>query len=364
MQFVTKKGFFTSEFWGTLAASMVGILPALSGSGNPIIMAVGAIMTLLYKHGRFTKKRDMALPGFTDSAGIMTSEWFIGAVWLVSGIYQEMTAGTSNHILITIGLVMTALHNIFRGKLKDVMIGKEVAGTDNANSPDEKPGFFKKIRAKVVEVDPNEGTDEFDGITDEQVEEVEAALGLVAAAPRPFRVALVVGHNSRQKGADSIDGNSEFDFNNAVADILCKEASTSLQYRRFNRAYSGAYTREIDTVYSQVAAWKPDLILELHFNAGRGNYTTMLVAKGSTRSIPVANILNKAFASGLGVDNGGVKPVGPADRGGRGLFATKYPTILTEPFFGDNPKHKGITPDRVAGIYRAAINQVIENSNI
>ena len=121
-RFALKSGFLSSEFIGTIVAVISTIAPSLSGSGNPVLMAIGAAIGILYKHGRFTKKRDAMEPGFTDRPGVLTSEWFIAVVYIGTGLYQEVVQGTDNHWLIMIGLFMTALHTQYRSRLKNLLI--------------------------------------------------------------------------------------------------------------------------------------------------------------------------------------------------------------------------------------------------
>jgi N-acetylmuramoyl-L-alanine amidase len=176
----------------------------------------------------------------------------------------------------------------------------------------------------------------------------------VLARPERLRVALVVGHNSLRQGATArgaLGGVSEFGLNNQVADYLVGVSPPGFEFRKFNRRNVGSYNREIAAVYSRVSAWEPDLALELHFNAGGGDYTFQLAARGAPTSQTIARRLSAVFAGGLGVRDKGVKICGRGDRGGGSLYAVKAPTVLCEPFFGDRAEHQAkVAEIGVAGL--------------
>lgn len=185
-------------------------------------------------------------------------------------------------------------------------------------------------------------------------------------SPNNIKVAIVVGHNSKNKGACAKAPLSEceFDFNNKVADELVKNPPSGVICKRFNRIYTGSYSSEIDRVYSEVNKWNPVLVLELHFNAGGGKYSTMVVAKTSNTSIEFGKIMQSEVVSKLGVDNASLILADRNNsRGGRSVFAAKAPVILTEPFFGDNIDHcnkiKQIGHSGLANIYKSGIDKIL-----
>lgn len=190
-------------------------------------------------------------------------------------------------------------------------------------------------------------------------------------APRPVdlpRVAIVIGHNSRAPGAwaDEPIGQSEYVYNNAVYDALADWHSREhppYQIRRFLRRPLGSYWREIRTVYRDVEAWAPDLIMEWHFNGGGGDYAVTLYANGSEDGKKCAVLVTETFAATLGIDDRGAWARDPSERGGASLHAASAPTVLTEPFFGDDRDHARavhrLGMDGMAEAYHVAITQCL-----
>ncbi len=169
-------------------------------------------------------------------------------------------------------------------------------------------------------------------------------LGLAEAFPAVEvsfpRVAVLVGHNSHSKGAFSPHLSvHEWDYNKRVANAMVDRAlEFELEPKVFYREYnSGGYGDEITAAYAEIDAWKPAVILELHFNAFNGNAsgTEVLYLHDSNRGKALADAVQSALVSNLRLPDRGSK----GRSGGRGsasLEASDHPTILTEPFFGDN----------------------------
>ena len=179
------------------------------------------------------------------------------------------------------------------------------------------------------------------------------------------KVALVVGHNHSASGAwvNSPIDESEFVFNNEVADILIGGNTGDLIFKKFQRTPGGGYTAEIDRVYDEVNEWDPDFIVELHFNGGGGDYTCMLAAESSSTSQECAKIMSEVFASSLNTRDAGVLKTGPGGRGGKSLHAGRAYTVLSEPFFGDNQHHADLAyalgHSGIAYVYLQSITQVL-----
>ena len=159
-----------------------------------------------------------------------------------------------------------------------------------------------------------------------------------------IKVAVVVGHNSTNKGAFMRGAFNEFeyDFNNRVAELMVEEAKGSpLKIKRFNRDYTGSYNREIDRVYSNVNSWEPDFIFELHFNGYNGEvgYSSVLHHYASNKGKACASHINDIFVSETGFDDNGTSALGSSDRGYLSTAKAIAPCILTETWFGDFPEH-------------------------
>ena len=141
MNFATRKGFFTSEFWGAMAANVIGLLPLLQGSGNPLLIGISAAISMLYNHSRYSRKKETLQPGFTDRAGLITSEFLIAIIYLGSGFLATVLGGAENSWVILIGLAMTAIHNEYRRRLKSALADQEV---EEAMAPEPEPEEPKK----------------------------------------------------------------------------------------------------------------------------------------------------------------------------------------------------------------------------
>lgn len=197
-----------------------------------------------------------------------------------------------------------------------------------------------------------------------------------ATVPNPAKrakVAIVIGHNSKQPGAWVLDplDLSEFSFHTKVSEALLNlAAGTEIEAKRFFREYSSSgYASEIDRCYAQVNAWKPDFCVEMHFNGGGGNYSMMIVAKDSVLGSAAGAAMLETMSAEIGIPiwtNGsprGISPLNRGDRGGRSVWAAPCPVVLTEPFFGDHSGHaKRVAEIGIAGmasIYLKAIKQAL-----
>lgn len=182
------------------------------------------------------------------------------------------------------------------------------------------------------------------------------------------KVAIVVGHNSRATGACALNpiNMCEFAYNNLVADYMVANPPEGVVYKKFNRVYSSAgYSSEIRKVYDDVNDWNPVFVVELHFNgsSGAASYTTVLHAASSNVSKDCAKIFKDILVDELGFKDGGLMAVTRSGRGGASLYAAKAPSILTEPFFGDNvsnvTKMAEVGTDGLAKIYNKGVTSVL-----
>ncbi|MBY3175365.1 hypothetical protein HFO61_07680 [Rhizobium leguminosarum] len=168
--------------------------------------------------------------------------------------------------------------------------------------------------------------------------------GATTADANTIRLAVVVGHNSKQPGASATTpiGRSEFPFNNDVADAMVAEAGHyNIVAKRFNRVFTGSYSSEIEKVYGEVAQWNPTCAIELHFNSASPDATgtEMLYAPGSGEGRKMALELAEEVKVLLGLTlrhGDGTRPLQAGDRGHSSVVALSVPTVLVEPFFGSN----------------------------
>lgn len=158
------------------------------------------------------------------------------------------------------------------------------------------------------------------------------------------RLAIVVGHTLNSPGATMKHPEylNEYFYNTAVSEkILEFSKEYNIECRVFFRDGVG-----IRGAYRDVKQWAPHTSIELHFNAFnskvRGTETLFYDDRDfeGVDERYLAQIVQErvceVFAR-VGRQNRGIKKVGPKSRGGTNLsqlFDT--PSILIEPFFGDN----------------------------
>ncbi|MGL5050610.1 MAG: N-acetylmuramoyl-L-alanine amidase [Fusobacteriaceae bacterium] len=151
-----------------------------------------------------------------------------------------------------------------------------------------------------------------------------------------MKVALIVGHNAKSKGAYSETLKiSEFDLFSNVAKLIQNKMPSVDVYKRED---VGSYSKEMKKVIDQVNSKGYDLVLELHYNAHntQANGAKMLHYNKSTKGIEYSNMLLKEHES-LGLKNAGLIPVKDSSQNGSyGILHSKMAYILTESFFGDN----------------------------
>lgn len=176
------------------------------------------------------------------------------------------------------------------------------------------------------------------------LEDLGATDTLADSTPMPrslFKLAILIGHNKKAQGAFSQPMQiSEWKFNQR---IFKKIDQLSPQYeiepRQFFREPSSGYSKEIADAYAKIDAWGPTAILELHFNSATGNPsgTEMLYWPGSAKGKLLADKVREAMLDTLKLPDRGSKARGTGN-GSTSLQASQFPTILTEPFFG-NTQH-------------------------
>lgn len=162
------------------------------------------------------------------------------------------------------------------------------------------------------------------------------------------KVALIPGHNARgNQGAwlPAPISMSEWTYYNRIIDIIIARNNNQFETKKFQRELTGGHASEIDNCYTKVNAWKPDFVMELHFNGGGGNYAMMIAAPNSALGIIAAQEALDVMSSEIGIPiwaDGNPRGVDQRDRtknGGRSVMAAICPAVLTEPFFGDHTLH-------------------------
>lgn len=179
------------------------------------------------------------------------------------------------------------------------------------------------------------------------------------------KVAIVVGHNSKQPGAASEKlGQAEFPYNTDIAHRTVKKITEKshgkITAEVFNRKYSGSYSKEVANCYSQVNQYLKDVpspkrvAIELHYNAsasGSASYA-LTIYKGD---VAFAKKSAKMMAQIYGVSDM-VKRYQDNDRGKATFTNGPTNTYLMEPFFGTHEKSAELAAteegrDKLADVY-------------
>lgn len=158
-----------------------------------------------------------------------------------------------------------------------------------------------------------------------------------------WKLAFVVGHNSRSQGAQNnkLKLKSEWLWNKAIGKAMVTIANLDpdIQVKVFYREYTGNYGAEISSCYKKVEAWNPHLIYEGHFDWQEGaGIVKMLYAHFSSKSKLASEIVLSNTAALMNEPKTKLVP----KSGGNGyasLVGATAPTVLLEPFDSTNDEH-------------------------
>lgn len=177
------------------------------------------------------------------------------------------------------------------------------------------------------------------------------------------RIAIVVGHNAKARGAVRVtDGQTEYEWNTDLAQMI--QQIDPDHVRIFYRAPGLSYQSQIDKVYAEVNAWNPACSVELHFNSVADPRPSgcLTLTSGSSGSRRLCGLLQSAMQGVLGNRDKGIRVRKRGDLGGRSLWQGRAPAAMTEPFFGSNAADchlADLHKDKLAdAIYRACADFV------
>jgi N-acetylmuramoyl-L-alanine amidase len=168
-----------------------------------------------------------------------------------------------------------------------------------------------------------------------------------------MKIAIVVGHNPRARGAvRTTDGRTEFDWNSNLASLI--HAIDRRSTKIFYRSHEGGYSQEIARVYREVDRWGADCSLELHFNAaGATANGCETLTSGTLGSRRLAGLLQRYTLDAVPVRDRGVKTLARGDRGSQSVWASRCPAVITEPYFGSNVRDCNIADDYLSALAEA-----------
>lgn len=192
-----------------------------------------------------------------------------------------------------------------------------------------------------------------------------------------MKVALIIGHNEKSKGAYSEYLKiSEFDFYSKVIDKMFElyrtrfnvDASYMKQIKEhvtIFRVPNTGYSKEMQVVVDKINKDKFDVAVELHFNAGGGSGTTVLYWHKSSNGKKLADLFQNTMNAETGIKKRELIQIKGADQNGAyGIMNSKCPYVLLEPFFGDSADDcKKVSDDIIAEVLFKYLN-IITNVQV
>lgn len=155
-----------------------------------------------------------------------------------------------------------------------------------------------------------------------------------------MKVALIIGHNQRSKGAYSSIIGSEFDYWKRIAEKIKTEIPELVDiYERKPKQYYGQEMRE---VLQELNKHNYKYCLELHYNAGasQAHGCECLVYHKNEQAKELASMfmarLQNIFGSKIRGNHGLIEVKDSNTRGAYGICNSKDTYVLIEPFFGSN----------------------------
>ncbi|MGL5713852.1 MAG: N-acetylmuramoyl-L-alanine amidase [Paraclostridium sp.] len=166
------------------------------------------------------------------------------------------------------------------------------------------------------------------------------------------KIALIVGHNEKSKGAYSEYLKiSEYDFFTKVLDKLFDKYDEVFnlddnfiknikEHVSLFRVPNTGYSKEMAEVVKELADKKFDIAIELHFNATASHNqfgNTALYWHKSEEGKRLSDLFQDIMTKKTGIRKLDLIQIKSLDQNGAyGIIKSKCPYILLEPFFGDN----------------------------
>ena len=157
-----------------------------------------------------------------------------------------------------------------------------------------------------------------------------------------MKVALIIGHNKRSKGAYSQIVGSEYDYWKGIAEKIKTEIPELVDI--YERKPNKFYVPEMEEVLKELNKNDYKSCIELHFNSStnsQANGCECLVYYKNNKAKELATNfmarLQNIFGSKIRGNHGIIEIQDSKVRGGYGICNSKDTYILVEPFFGSNP---------------------------
>lgn len=152
------------------------------------------------------------------------------------------------------------------------------------------------------------------------------------------KIGIMVGHSDLHKGARMAKPYQyvqEYEYNTVLAAMVAARFNaTKVVNKVFFRDMKG-----VIAAYNAAAAWKPDIMVELHFNAAttkKAHGCEVLHGPSEDSRILAEKLHEWICASAPDLRRRGAKPVAERGRGWANVTALAVPTVIVEPFFGSN----------------------------
>jgi len=155
------------------------------------------------------------------------------------------------------------------------------------------------------------------------------------------KVAFVIGHNQGSQGAINNLGESEWKFNQLVFDEI-RDLKPNFMVKKFLRPPYVSYGSQVEDIVEQLKSYKPDLVINMHFNGGSSKATgteALVLEKTGANDNLFADIFTDEVAKEYGLKqryDDGVFEISAKHNGGymlRRLNESGYTAVLIEPAF-------------------------------
>lgn len=151
------------------------------------------------------------------------------------------------------------------------------------------------------------------------------------------RIALCIGHNSKQRGAYGSAGLTEYDYNKGFLSELLPYLPPTHDYKVFERKPFGSYDKEQEEMHREIAEWGDcDIAIEFHFNASSNpSVNGHEILYLSNRGKELAAQLDRCFDKHL--DNRDRNTLHREEGRGYGFLKRgEYASLIVEPFFASH----------------------------
>lgn len=157
-----------------------------------------------------------------------------------------------------------------------------------------------------------------------------------------MKVALIIGHNKRSKGAYSQIVGSEYDYWKRIAEKIKTKIPALVDV--YERKPNKFYVPEMNEVLEELNKNDYKSCIELHFNSSTNSQANgcecLVYYKNNNAKELATNFmarLQNIFGSKIRGNHGIIEIQDSKTRGGYGICNSKDTYILIEPFFGSNP---------------------------